>query len=240
MLRALATRAREGLDGDLHEVTASDRWEAEVSEPDPRPDREPDPAPSPPADDDRQRGEDRWRRRRRLERELHDGAALRISSLALRLGLLRAGEGRGPGWERDIVELQDEVAAALQELRDVARQIYPPLLDEAGLGPALRELVTSGGTDAVLDVPDERFGPAAEGAAYFAVAECLEAAAGRTLGVRVRREDGALVLVISGADPALGLPVHDEARPLGGTVAVEDDTETDEGGATIVARFPCG
>src|ERR1700712_2281206 len=79
------------------------------------------PAPETDAREDRRRHEERWQRRRRLERQLHDGAALRISSLALRLGVLDRDTGavdpdRGAR-HRDILALQDEVAAALEELR---------------------------------------------------------------------------------------------------------------------------
>ena len=67
----------------------------------------------------------------------------------------------------------------LDELREVAAQIYPPLLEEAGLVPALRELVTQ------LDAPvrviagphaQTRFGDA-EPAIYFGLADGLAAAA---------------------------------------------------------------
>src|SRR3954452_24675609 len=94
-----------------------------------------------PAPDARRRAErEQWMRRRCLERQLPDGAALRIPALALQLGLFRH---RVPDAEPDlhasIDSLQDELHAVLQELRDVAGKIYPSLLDEAGLGPALRE-----------------------------------------------------------------------------------------------------
>ncbi len=189
----------------------------------------------------RSRTEGRWLQRRRLERQLHDGAALRISAMSLRLGvLLENAPSSDDEWSRDIVELQEQVHAALQELRDVAGKIYPPLLDEAGLGPALRELVHSTGVDATLDVADDRFGAAAEGAAYFAAAECLAAprAAGGTVTVHVRRDAGALVLSISGVEPWQGPPVEDEAKPLGGSVEVTHAGEAQR--VTIVARFPCG
>src|SRR5919106_1723338 len=59
-------------------------------------------------------------------RQLHDGAALRISALSLQLGLFRH---RVPEAEPDlhasIEGLQDELHAVLQELRDVAGKIYP-------------------------------------------------------------------------------------------------------------------
>src|SRR5690349_14531912 len=81
-----------------------------------------------------------WRDRRALERRLHDGAALRISALTLRLGLLRHARARGDtAFDAAVEELQDELHLVLQELRDVEGRLYPPLLDEAGLGPALRE-----------------------------------------------------------------------------------------------------
>ncbi len=209
------------------------------------------PVPEGDARDDRRRHEERWRRRLGLERQLHDGAALRISSMALRLGALdreaRAVEPGpdGPGgttppdtsaWRRDLAALQGEVEAALDELRAVAGQIYPPLLHEAGLGPALGELVAARGSDVVLDVTAGRAEPAVEGAVYFALARALESAAG-PLTIHVRTEGGAeseeddVVVVIEGADPALAPSVLDEAGPLGGSVDVD--------AATITARFPC-
>src|SRR5262249_44354963 len=88
----------------------------------------------------RQKQEDQWLRRRLLQRQLHDGAALRISALSLRLGLIQHRGLPGGHAVRDCIgELQDELHTVLEELRAVATEIYPPLLDEAGLGPALRE-----------------------------------------------------------------------------------------------------
>jgi hypothetical protein len=190
------------------------------------------------ASDERRRQRERWRRRLCLERQLHDGAALRISSMALRLGALdRDATAADDALRRDIDALQGEVAAALDELRAVAGQIYPPLLHEAGLDPALRELVTARGADATLQVTADRAEPAVEGAVYFALADVLEAAAGPlSIGVRTERghppEEDVVVVVIEGADPALAPGLLDEAAPLGGTVEVVDDT--------ITARFPCG
>jgi hypothetical protein len=203
------------------------------------------PAPETDAGDDRRRHQERWHRRRCLERQLHDGAALRISSMALRLGALdRDARPEDPhAWRRDLAALQGEVEAALEELRAVAGQIYPPLLHEAGLGPALRELVTASGHDAVLDVTAGRAGPAVEGAVYFALADALASSAA-PLTIRVRTADGPgdgrqeddVVVVIEGADPVLAPSVRDEAGPLGGTV---DVIATPGGTATITARFPC-
>ncbi|GAA4778921.1 histidine kinase [Actinomycetospora chlora] len=178
---------------------------------------------------------DRWRSRRGLEQRLHDGPALRLSALSLRVGLLRSGQ-RDSAWEQGLDEVADEIGAALQELREVAAAIYPPLLDEAGLGPALRELVSASGACARIDAVATRCGTAAEGAAYFATAACLAQAGGGDMTVRVRVDGGDLVLTLEGVDPALRDVVLDEAGPLGGSVTVADSTNQT---TTITGRFPC-
>ncbi|MHA6630530.1 sensor histidine kinase [Pseudonocardia sichuanensis] len=192
-----------------------------------------------PAADARLRTErEQWRRRRDLERQLHDGAALRISALTLQLGLFRhrAAEG-GPELDVSIDGLQDELHAVLQELRDVAAQIYPPLLDEAGLGPALREVAGRLAAPVRVDAPADRFGPAAEGAAYFAVTGCLEAADPTAAGLHVvvRRDGADLVVEVAGVDlhhaAAMVVPV----RRLGGTIDVAGGPDA----GTITVRIPC-
>jgi signal transduction histidine kinase len=193
----------------------------------------------PPAPDARLRAElEHWRRRRLLERQLHDGAALRISALSLQLGLFRH---RVPDAEPDlrasIDGLQDELHAVLQELRDVASKIYPPLLDEAGLGPALREVADRIATPVHVDAPEVRFGPAAEGAAYFAVTECLDALdeGAPPVEVLVRREADVLAVHVAGVDVRHGPLMHDPVRRMGGTI----DVVGGPGIGTIIARIPC-
>jgi signal transduction histidine kinase len=184
----------------------------------------------PPAGDDvarlRRMAQRQWAARRDLERRLHDGAALRVSALTLRLGLL---SHLHPDEAQDLrvaVEgLQDELHLVLQELRDIAGRLYPPLLDEAGLGPALREVAARCPVPVRVDAPDERFGPDAEGAAYFAVLGCLPAPGdgARSAGpvdVVVRRDGAVLVLLVSGVDACHAGTVHDGVRLLGGTVSV--------------------
>ncbi|MGH3866637.1 MAG: sensor histidine kinase [Pseudonocardiaceae bacterium] len=156
---------------------------------------------------------DQWVCRRLLERQLHDGAALRISALTLRLGLFQHdGPPEQAALQAFIAELQDELHAVLEELRDVAGQLYPPLLGEAGLGPALREVADRMGRPVVILESGERFGLAAEGAAYFAVAQCLASlpAGAPAAEVILRRETDELMLSVS--------------RP---------------GASTITARIPC-
>jgi signal transduction histidine kinase len=189
----------------------------------------------------RRAGADEWQRRRLLERQLHDGASLRVSALALRLGLLREHPPNDSAdWAGRINELQDELHAVLQELRDVASKIYPPLLDQAGLRAALRELADQAGLETVLDVPERRFGPAAEGAAYFAVAGCLAARPPDAPPVRritVERDRDDLVLRMDGVGPRDLRLMLDQARPLGGSAELVDDGVAGTG--TITVRIPC-
>src|SRR3954454_21962138 len=116
-----------------------------------------------------------WNRRRDLERQLHDGPALRIAAMTLHLGLLaeKLRDGAGDP-QRDIEDLQGQLHTVLQELRTIADQIYPPLLQEAGLGPALRKLARRAPVPVRVDAVDDRFDAAVEGVVYFAVLEVLD------------------------------------------------------------------
>ncbi|WP_433273159.1 sensor histidine kinase [Pseudonocardia xinjiangensis] len=233
--------------------TAPERGTPEKPSPTPPPPAEPPHAtrlPAPARDARRRAEREQWMRRRRLERQLHDGAALRISALTLQLGLFRHKvPDAEPDLHASIESLQDELHAVLQELRDVAAKIYPPLLDEAGLGPALREVADRMETPVRVDAPADRFGPAAEGAAYFAVVDCLaavDAAAAETgaaappVAVLVRRSadepDGAVLTVhLTGADVRHAESMLDQVRRLGGTI----DVAGGPGPGTITARIPC-
>lgn len=209
----------------------------------------PDPDPSAPFDDEtrlRTSAQRHWMRRRDLERQLHDGAALRISALALRLGLLRH---RRPDDEQElqdtIDDLQGELHEVLQELRKVAGSLYPPLLDEAGLGPALREVADRSPARVRIEAPDERFDAAVEGAAYFTLLGCLTGGATdppevctddhgavRMIEVVIRRDGDALVAVVDGVEACHAASMHDGVRLLGGTVVVGP-------ASLITVRIPC-
>ena len=80
--------------------------------------------------------------RRRLERDLHDGAQQRLLALSYDLRLARAGTDGDDhtGLVSTLDAAADEIEAALEELRDLAHGIYPAILTEAGLGPALATL----------------------------------------------------------------------------------------------------
>jgi len=113
-------------------------------------------------------------RRSQLERQLHDGPALRLAALSLRLALCRHQITDSDSTLRESLDsIQAELHTVLQELRTVSGQIYPPVLAAAGLGAALEAMVEHFGLPLTLRGPDERYSSAVEAAAYFAVAERL-------------------------------------------------------------------
>jgi signal transduction histidine kinase len=120
--------------------------------------------------------------RRRLERDLHDGAQQRLLALSYDIRLARASAQA----DRDIqtgsllTEATSQTQATLAELREVAHGIYPAILAEAGLMPALATLADAAPLPAELhDTAEGRYPAAVETAAYLLVAEALQDAADR-------------------------------------------------------------
>jgi signal transduction histidine kinase len=156
---------------------------------------------------------------RRLERDLHDGAQIRLATLAMHLGLARkklgdAGEVPDPDAVRELLDAALRgVKDALGELRSLARGIHPPVLDN-GLADALATLAADSAIPAELSVAvPVRPTPAIETIAYFCTAELLANAAKHSFAneVTIRAEGREDVLVLSvsddgsgGADPARG------------------------------------
>ena len=181
---------------------------------------------------------------RRLERDLHDGAQVRLATLAMNLGLTREKLGDDASPEvRELVDAAHQGAKdALIDLRNLARGIHPPALDN-GLADALATLAASSAIRAELTTAiPRRPAPAIETIAYFCAAELLanvakHSGAGRAaIGVTA---DGA-ALRLSVTDDGAGGAV---LRPGGGLaglaqrVAVVDGTlavSSPDGGPTVV------
>jgi signal transduction histidine kinase len=119
---------------------------------------------------------------RRIERDLHDGAQAQLLAVAMKLALAQeklaaaiGGDGRTdlPRVLELVVAAQNGATVAITELRDLARGIHPPVLDQ-GLGPALATLAARNHVpvDLTVDVP-ERPSAAIETIAYFCAAELL-------------------------------------------------------------------
>ena len=185
-----------------------------------------------------------YEERRRLERDLHDGAQQRLVSIGLALRHL---QHRLPEPE-PLDPVVDEVARAIDELRELARGVRPAGLDD-GLGHALRELAGRSQLKTRVEATDERFEDRIETAAYFVASEAL-ANAGKharatSVAIAATRRNGSLVVRIrddgvGGATPSEGsglAGITDRIAALGGSVSV---TSPPGEGTVIVAELPCG
>jgi signal transduction histidine kinase len=112
---------------------------------------------------------------RRVERDLHDGAQMRLAALAMNLGMARE-KLEDPDSEtvKELIDAAHRNAVdALADLRDLARGIHPPVLD-AGLASALASLATSSAIPASVTADiATRPEPAIETIAYFCAAELI-------------------------------------------------------------------
>jgi signal transduction histidine kinase len=189
--------------------------------------------------------------RRRLERDLHDGAQQRLVALSLQLGLaqrrLQDGDGAAAGILLDAA--RDELARALEELRELARGIHPAVLTDRGLEAALEALAERTPLPVSLDqMPADRLPAPVEAAAYFVVAEALTNVA-RYAGasqaeVRIARNHGYAVVEVrddgvGGADPAIGTGLRglaDRLAALDGRLEVHSPPGE---GTTVRAEVPC-
>jgi signal transduction histidine kinase len=111
----------------------------------------------------------------RIERGLHDGAQARIVALGMSMGAAEQLLDTDPEAARAILaEARASSAAALSELRDLARGINPPVLAERGLVDAIRALALDAPVPVSVrsDLPSRPERPV-ESAVYFAVSELL-------------------------------------------------------------------
>ncbi|MGH2546387.1 MAG: GAF domain-containing sensor histidine kinase, partial [Actinomycetota bacterium] len=114
--------------------------------------------------------------RRRLERNIHDGAQQQLVALSVKMRLLKTLARKDPGKAEELVDqLQADALDALDDLRDLARGIYPPLLADQGLVSALEAQARKAAIPVEVD-PDGvgRYPQEAEATAYFCVLEALQ------------------------------------------------------------------
>ena len=113
--------------------------------------------------------------RQRIERNLHDGAQQQLVALTIQLSLLEEAPA-DPGEVRQLAgRLRAGLHAALDDLRALARGIYPPLLADQGLAAALR--AQAGKAPLPVQVEADgigRYPREAEAAAYFCILEALQ------------------------------------------------------------------
>jgi signal transduction histidine kinase len=175
--------------------------------------------------------------RRKLERNIHDGVQQQLVALTVQMRLAEQLAERDPPKTREMLAgLQGQTNDALEDLRDLARGIYPPLLADKGLGAALTAQARKAAVPTIVAADDlGRYPQEVEAAVYFT---CLEAlsntakyAGASQATITLAQRNGALEFTVSddgvGFDPAeashgTGLQgIADRLDAIGGTVRVE-------------------
>ena len=113
--------------------------------------------------------------RQRIERNLHDGAQQQLVALMIQLSLLEDSAGDSGEVRQVTGQLRAGLHAAIDDLRALARGIYPPLLADQGLGPALRAQVGRAPLPVMVEADGiGRYPRDAEAAVYFCILEALQ------------------------------------------------------------------
>jgi signal transduction histidine kinase len=189
--------------------------------------------------------------RRRLERDIHDGAQQHLVALAVNLRLAQTLAERAPERAGAVLAAQVEAAQeTIETLTDLSRGIYPRLLGEEGLVPALRAAASN--SPVPVQVYAEglaRYPAGIEAAAYFCCLEALQNAAKHSgasrVALRLRDRDGVIELEVAddgkGFDPlvvgtGVGMAsMRDRLDSVGGSLTV---TAAAGAGVAVRGRIP--
>jgi signal transduction histidine kinase len=188
--------------------------------------------------------------RRRLLRNLHDGVQQRLTALAVHVGI--AAEQRAQADHESAAVLERtgaELQLVVEELRELAHGLHPPLLAKHGLADAVRDVAGRATVPVVLDaLPDTRLDEGVEATAYYVVAEAVanaqkHAHAGSMRIHMTARHD---VLTVEILDDGVGgaaevdgaglQGLRDRVEAVGGSFAVDSTTR----GTRITARIRAG
>jgi signal transduction histidine kinase len=190
-------------------------------------------------------------RAKQLERNIHDGAQQQLVALAVKLRLAEGLAEREPAKTRAMLsELQAEATSALEDLRDLARGIYPPLLADRGLPVALEAQARKAAVHVSVETDGVgRYPPDVESALYFCCLEALQNVAkyahATHAEVRLSASGGELAFEViddgDGFDPGStrrgsGLEgMADRLDAIGGTLEVQSRPGM---GTTVTGRVP--
>jgi signal transduction histidine kinase len=189
--------------------------------------------------------------RRRIERDLHDGAQQHLIGLAVHLRLARDLADSEPEKTREMLEaLGDDVQETLDRVRDLAHGIYPPLLQDRGLGEALAAAAGRATIPTRVDARTGRHDPVVEATVYFCCLEALQNAAkyagdGASAVISVREDEGGLLFEVvddgigfdaASARGGVGLTnMRDRVGAVGGSIRLES---TIGHGTTLAGVIP--
>ena len=190
--------------------------------------------------------------RQRIERNLHDGAQQQLVALMIQLGVLDDAAD-DPAEVRQLTGgLRDGLHAALDDLRALARGIYPPLLADQGLGAAVRAQAGRAPLPVLVEADGiGRYRRDAEATAYFCILEALQNVAkyarASSATVALSCPDGHLTFTVTddgdGFDttkptPGTGLQgMADRLAAVGGTLGIRSAPGL---GTTVTGRLPAG
>jgi signal transduction histidine kinase len=145
--------------------------------------------------------------RRRLERNIHDGAQQQLVALAVKARLARQLTERDPAKTAEMLhQIEAETQTALEDLRDLARGIYPPLLADRGLVAALEAQSRKASVPVSVEADAVgRYSADVEATVYFCTLEALQNVA------KYAEADGT-VIRLSQSNGSLTFEVVDEGR----------------------------
>jgi signal transduction histidine kinase len=189
--------------------------------------------------------------RRRLERNIHDGAQQQLVALAVKIRLARQLGAKDPAKANELLEqTETEVSQALEDLRDLARGIYPPLLADKGLAVALEGQARRTAVPTRIEAEGiGRYPQDAEAAVYFCCLEALQNVAkyANASSVEIRLDGGDEGLTFEVSDDGVGFDprargygtglqgMADRLAALGGELEVRS---AHGNGTTIVGQLP--
>jgi signal transduction histidine kinase len=181
--------------------------------------------------------------RRKIEQNLHDGAQQALSALGVRIAHAIDLKPENPALDRELAAIARELDDAIDELRELAHGIYPAVLTNFGLVPALRSIQL--GSVNNISVRAEHIGrypPEIETALYYCCREALQNAikhGGERVRTSVRVEDTATELRIEVRDDGPGFELtaaHDGV----GLRNMEDRVAALDGHLEIVSTLGLG
>ena len=187
--------------------------------------------------------------RQRLERNLHDGAQQRLVALSLELSLIENEVDIDSSAKARLDQARREIAASLDELREIARGIHPAVVTGHGLAVALEQLAARADVPVRLTVEvGDRLPEPVEVAGYYVVSESLtnvnKYAKASAATIEVSQTNGLLLVEVTddgigGADTERGTGLRglaDRVEALGGRLRV---WSPDGGGTRVRAEIPC-
>jgi signal transduction histidine kinase len=190
--------------------------------------------------------------RRKLERNIHDGAQQQLVALAVKLRLAEGTASKESATKtgEQLASLQRDANDALENLRDLARGIYPPLLADKGIAAALEGQTRRSPLPVAIEHDGiERLSPDIEAAVYFCALEALQnigkyAHASRA-EISLAQREGRLTFTVT--DDGIGFDaeakaygtgmqgMRDRLDAIGGTFAVRSEPGH---GTTITGTVP--